>query len=393
MNKREKNNKKQKKPRNKTKKDPMEEKLMKKIFALSLVLVMVIAMTTGCGKKEEETTATPTTAPAVETADPTEAPAAAEEVVTAAPAKTGLAVVSSIAKSKDAAADAEGLAEIDSTVLAVLVGQDGKILDCTIDFAQTKVNFSTEGKLTSDLAAELKSKQELGLDYGMLKASTIGKEWFEQADAFAAYVIGKTVDEVKGIAVTDEGVAGDADLSASVSIHIGDFIAAVDKAVATAQELGALDTDKLGVGESTSIAKSTDAAADADGLAQAYSYYSAVTVNAEGKVTSCIIDASQGNVNFSTAGVITSDLAVAPQTKQELKEAYGMLKASTIGKEWYEQANAFALYATGKTLDEVKGIAITDDGKAGDAELAASVSVHIGDFIKVIDKAVACAAK
>ena len=31
--------------------------------------------------------------------------------------------------------------------------------------------------------------------------SGIGKEWNEQANAFAEYIVGKTVDEVKGIAV------------------------------------------------------------------------------------------------------------------------------------------------------------------------------------------------
>jgi hypothetical protein len=39
----------------------------------------------------------------------------------------------------------------------------------------------------------------LGDGYGMRSASKIGKEWNEQANAFAAYVIGKTVDEVKAL--------------------------------------------------------------------------------------------------------------------------------------------------------------------------------------------------
>jgi len=358
---------------------------MKKILALSLVLVMVVAMTIGCGKKDEETTTTPTTAPAA-----TEVPT--EEVVTAAPAKTGLAVMSSIAKSKDAAADADGLAQIDSAVVAVLVSQDGKILDCKIDAAQTKVNFSIEGKLVTDIATAYKSKQELGVDYGMLKASGIGKEWNEQADAFAAYVIGKTVDEVKGIAVNEEGTATDADLAASVTIGLDGYIAAVEKAVANAVELGAVEGDQLGLGLATDIAKSKDASAEGDGLAQAYSYYTTLTLNAEGKISSIFIDASQGNVNFTTAGVVSADLAVAPQTKQELKEGYGMLKASKIGKEWYEQANAFAVYATGKTVDEIKGIALTE-GVPADADLAASVSVHVTSFVSTIEKAAVNAVK
>jgi len=334
---------------------------MKKLLTLLLCLSLLMTMLTACGKKEEA-------------------------------AKTGLAVNTSIAKSTAAAADAEGLAEVDSAIAAVLVSKDGKILDCKIDAAQTKVNFSVAGVLTTDVATTYKTKQELGTEYGMLAKSGIKKEWNEQADAFAAYVIGKTVAEVKAIAVNEEGVATDADLASAVTVHVGDFIAVVEKAVNNAQDLGAKSTDKIGLGVSTDIAKSKDAAADADGLAQAYSYYVVTTTNAKGKISSCVIDASQGNVNFNATGVVTSDLAVAPQTKQELKEAYGMKAQSGISKEWYEQANSFAKYVTGKTLDEVNKIAIAD-GYATDADLVSSVTVHVTAFVEDINKAVTSAGK
>lgn len=361
---------------------------MKKIIALLLSLTLVMSMLVACGKKEEEKKAEPTTAPTAAPATEDKKDETAGETAAPAAAKTGLAVVSSLGSSKSATADADGTAQIDSTVVAVLVGQDGKILKCSIDVAQTKVKFTKEGKLATDLATEFKSKQELKEDYGMKKASGIGKEWYEQADAFEAYVIGKTIDDVKGIALGEDGKATEADLTASVTVHINEFIEAIEKAVANAQDLGAAETDKLGLAIVTNIAKSKDATADAAGLAQAYSYYTATTTDASGKITSCIIDASQGNVNFDTTGTITTDLTVAPQTKQELKEGYGMKKASGIGKEWYEQANAFAAYVTGKTVADVKGIAMTD-GVPSAADLTSSVTVHATDFVTAIDKAVA----
>jgi hypothetical protein len=240
--------------------------------------------------------------------------------------------------------------------------------------------------LRVDLKTEFKSKQELGEAYGMKKASAIGKEWNEQADAFAQYVIGKTVEEVKGIAVNDEGKVTDKELSSSVTVRVGDFIKVVEKAVTNAQDIGAKASDKLGMGNVTSIAKSKDAG-EKDGLAQAYSNYTAVTFDEAGSITSCIIDASQSNVNFSTAGKVTSDLKATLKTKNELGAEYGMAKASKIGKEWNEQAAAFAKYVTGKTLDQVKGIAINEEGAPTESELAASVTVHITDFIKIIEKA------
>jgi hypothetical protein len=353
---------------------------MKKRIALLLSLALVLSMSTACGKKEAKQNET---SQEVTNQEGT----TQEEATTEGGAKTGLAVITSTGSSKDATADDEGLAQVDSTIVAVLVGEDGKILDCAIDSAQTKINFSVEGKITTDLATEFQTKQELGTNYGLAGKSGIGKEWSEQADAFADYVVGKTLEEVKGIALT-EGAPADADLTSSVTIHVTDFINGVEKAVNNAKSLGANAGDKLGLAVTTNIAKSTDAG-ESDGVAQAYSNYSVVTTDKDGKITSCVIDASQSDVNFSTTGVITSDLTVAPQTKQELGTAYGLASKSGIGKEWFEQADALANYVVGKTAEEVKGIAVTEEGVPSDADLASSVTIHIGDYTAVIDKAVA----
>ncbi len=358
---------------------------MKKVIALIMSLAMLAVIFSGCGSAA----GTPS-GEAATTVSGEATAAAPAETTAAAPAagdalKTGLAVVASLAKSTDAG-DADGLAEADATVAAVLVDGAGKIVNCKIDGVQAKINFSKEGKITTPKDTVFKSKQELGTDYGMGKKSGIKKEWNEQADAFAAYVTGKTVDEVKGIAVSAEGTATAADLTSSVTIHIGDFVAAIEKAVNNAQDLGAKTGDKLGLGISTSMGQSADFTADAAGLAQAYTYYTASTFGADGKVTSCVIDATQGNVNFDATGKITSDIKAAVQTKDEIKDAYGMKKASKIGKEWYEQAAAFAQYATGKSIDEIKGIAV-DKGVATAADLTSSVTIHIGDFQTIIEKA------
>ncbi len=104
------------------------------------------------------------------------------------------------------------------------------ITSCIIDAVQADVNFDTTGTITTDLTAPVLSKNALGDDYGMKKASAIGKEWYEQAAAFSAYVVGKTPEEVSGIAVNEKGGAADADLAASVTISIGQFQALVAKA-------------------------------------------------------------------------------------------------------------------------------------------------------------------
>lgn len=301
--------------------------------------------------------------------------------------KTGLAVITSISSSKDAAADAEGNAQADSVVVAVTVDASGKIVACKLDTAQSKAAVTADGKISTPLDTEFKTKQELGTDYHMKGASGIGKEWYEQADAFAAYCVGKTVDQIKGIAVNEEGAPAAAELASSVTMHVTSYIDAVAKAVENAKDLGAKASDTLGLGVSTSIDKSTEASADAAGNVQFYSNYTVTTLDKSGKITSCAIDASQTNIGFDTTGKITTDLASEFKTKNELGYDYNMKGVSGIGKEWFEQATSLAQYVTGKTIDQVKGIAVNEEGAPTDAELASSVTVHITDLLGVIEKA------
>jgi len=345
---------------------------MKKHLALLMAMVMVLAAFSGCAPA-----AAPSPSP---TAAPTATPAA--DTV-----RTGLAIVSSLAKSKDAG-EAEGLAQIDSTVVAVTVDSGGKIVSCVIDAAQTKINFNASGEITTPLTTEFKTKNELGYDYKMKAQSGIGKEWFEQAAAFADYVKGKTIQEVKGIAVNEEGYPTGTDLKTSVTINISGFTAAIEKAVENANVLGAKASDKLGIGVMTNIAKS-ESATEGTGLAQAYSTYVAVTTGADGVITSCCIDASQGNVNFDANGKITTDLTISPQTKNELGDDYGMKARSGLGKEWFEQAAAFAAYVTGKSAAEVEGIAVDETGHPTGTDLTSSVTITISDFKAALAKAAA----
>ncbi len=368
---------------------------MKKNIALLLSIVLVLFAAIGCSPNNNQASGSPqasgtaSVSPQATGTAASPSPAATGQAAAGDAAKTGLAVINSIAKSTEAAQE-DGVAEIDSTVVGVLIDKDGKILKCRIDQAQTKVNFNSQGKITTPLNTKFQTKQELGAGYGMSAASSIKKEWFEEADAFADYVVGKTVDQVKGIALNDEGAPADAELSSSVTISVGGFIAAIEKAVANAADMGAKVTDKLELGVATSIDKSKDAAQD-DGLIEASSSYVAATFDVNGKITSCIIDGSNSDVNFTSNGKITSDLNAAPPTKRELGSSYGMSKASSIKKEWYEEADALGKYVVGKTADEVKGIAVNGEGVATDTELASSVTISIAGYIDIIQKSAASA--
>jgi hypothetical protein len=314
--------------------------------------------------------------------------AAAEE----ASVKTGFAVVSGFSGTKDATADANGVVQIYPMYAGVLVDTDGKIVKCVVDSYQAKVTFDATGKITSDLTAAIESKDQKGFAYGMKASSGLGKEWFEEAAACADYCVGKTAAEVAAIALDDSGHATDADILASATITVSPIIKAIVAACESAQDLGAKATDTLGVAVEVDLAgKSKDAAADADGVGYAYAYYTATTFDAEGKITSSVLDASQFSVKFSIAGKITTDLTVAQQSKQVIGDAYGMKASSSIGKEWYEQANAFAAYVKGMTAEEVASMAVDETGLSTDADVLAGTTVHIGDFKNVIVAAFAAA--
>ena len=300
--------------------------------------------------------------------------------------KTGMAVVSSV-KTSDADADADGNGQVDSTVAAVLVDSEGKIVDCKIDVAQNKVAVKADGSFDID-GVTFQSKQQQKEDYGMKKASAIGKEWYEQADAFAKYVVGKTADEVKGIAIdTAEGSHGgpaDADIAASCTIGVGDMIEAITQAVANAQDLGAKAGDTLGLGVVSQMDGSSAIPADneGEGLAQVDTNYAAVTYGTDGKVSSAVVDSTQAAFNTTEEGVVTAKTEDVV-SKQAQKDAYGMKSASAIGKEWYEQANAYAAYLNGKTADEIKGI------ETGNADLAASCTMSVEGLNEAVANALA----
>lgn len=332
---------------------------MKKLIAFTLVMALVAVMFVGCGKAGTNSQAA---------------------------VKTGLGIITTIANSADATETDSGVAEGYSTIAAVTVDGAGKIVSCVIDAAQTNVKFGADGAITTPLDSEFQTKNELGAAYPMKAASGIGKNWDEQAASFAAYVVGKTADEVKGIAV-DKGIATDTDLVASVTIHITDFIEAVTKAVANATELGASSSDTLRIGTLTSIASSTGATADVEGIAKIDNTYAALTMDEAGKITSCVIDSSLASISFDATGKVTTALDKVFRTKNEIKEEYGLKGNSSVGKEWYEQAAAFAAYATGKTPAEVAGTAVDATGHPTGSDLTASVTISVGSFMGAIAKA------
>lgn len=356
---------------------------LKKWIALLLTAALAAGVFSACAPTVVVLQEAPkeTAAPEVPAAPETQQPAGEG----AAPVKTGLSFITTTTSSAAASAESDGVAQSDISLVAVTVDDHGVIDSCIIDSVQAKIGFNAKGELTGDVNAPILSKNELGTDYGMGKYSPIGKEWNEQAAALAEYVVGLTLEEVQGIKITSEGKPEDADLASSVTIYMGGLLAGIEDAVNNAVHMGAQKGDKLVLNTITSAAGSKSATSEEDGLAQAYCTVAAMTLNGD-VITSCYLDAVQANVNFDASGAITSKLSDHVASKNTLGDDYGMHAYSSIGADWHTQAASFCAYVTGKTLDEVAGIAVSE-GKAADADLASSVTMGIGDFMELIAKA------
>lgn len=327
---------------------------MKKILAVGLAGLMAVGFaacsSTGDSGKNEDTSADAT-----------------------ATAKTGYAISSEI--KDDEYNKSETALEIDSVCAAVLVDADGKIIDVKIDEAQTKPDLTKDDGNVSDLRTKLEKKE----DYGMKSASAIGKEWYEQVAAFEEWAKGKTAEEVKA-GIGEDGFASDADLKAGCTIYANGFATVTAQAVESATDCGAKATDTLKLSLTTSKyyeSNETNLQYDTD--------YAIVTVDADGKVTSCIIDASQAKCTIAD-GKFTVEKG-AFKSKKELGDDYAMKSASPIGKEWYEQATAFEQWCIGKTADEIKGC-YGDDLSASDADLKAGCTITVSAIADNTAKAI-----
>ena len=150
---------------------------------------------------------------------------------------------------------------------------------------------------------------------------------------------------------------------------------------------------KTGLAVVAGIGDSKSATADAAGEGKYDVTLVAVLVDDNGVIQDCVIDSVATSVQFDTAGALVTDTAVAPQTKNELGENYGMVAWGGAIAEWDAQAAALAKFAVGKTVEELKSGAIDETGKApAGTDLATQATIYLGGYVSAIEKAVANAA-
>ena len=306
---------------------------MKKIIAILLLVSLLAFAFVGCGKKDE----TP----------------AGEKAYT-----LSLAVDSTFSGVKTA-----------NTVVALVTDADGKIVACRFDSAESSLTVA-EGELVTNPAVS--TKVEIGDGYTGMNAGS----WAKQAKAFEEFVIGKTAAEVAALEITKTLVTG-----CTMTNSMNTFKSLLAKAFAYGRKVS-FNTDKtftLGV----SIVQSLSGSLADESASVAASFAAAVLV--DGKVVAGMIDENSRSFTISYNAddeAVEATEASYPGTKNEQGEAYGKMDSGF----WFEQAQAFANTANGKTVAELANLA-----DSGDALKEAGCSIYAGNYKTALIKAATAA--
>ena len=346
---------------------------MKKILTTLCAVAMLAGCTAGGSKKSSTNTSTK------------------EE--TAATVMVGTGSVTNVVSKINEGFDKE--VKFDTTFASVVL--EGNVIKYVyFDVAQDKVTFDSAGHVTSDNATSM-SKKDLGDNYGMKDKSPIKKEWFEQVEALEKWAVGKTVEEVLNMPTTQKDekhtVTADKDLMTGCTISVTGFQQALDKAVKNAVEVK--NVASVGSAILTDVS-GKDATAENSGEAKASSTYGVVALDKDGKVVFTQTDVAQNAVKFTTAGALDGEAKAVP-TKAEKKDEYSMKKASSIGKEWFEQNQAYDEWTVGKTAKEIADMKVTtnEGGKTvtADKDLMTGCTMGVDSLQKVTATAIAAATK
>lgn len=269
----------------------------------------------------------------------------------------------------------ERAGKINTIAAAVLLDAEGKVADVMLDEVELSVTGDGTGKVT--MPGETLTKRQKGEDYPLAAVSSLKKGWTEQADAFGDFLTGKTPDEVKKLVTDDDGKPKDADLLSGCTIAVDGYRDAVVRACENAKAVGSARGDRAVLGVSVrNDTKDLTADDDHDVTAQVDITVTALTLDADDRVTGAIADVTEPALTVSADGTVSAPELV--KTKLEQGDQYGMRGASALDKEWYEHSEGWCDYLKGRTRAEVASI--PDDGS--DADLAAVCTISVTELQK-----------
>lgn len=232
----------------------------------------------------------------------------------------GLAAWAHISRSMHASYDFPGYARTDVSFAAVVVDSGGVIRACRLDGVSISLPFDATGALQLPSDTVFPSKNTLGLDYGMHKASASGTEWYRQANALARSCLGKTAAELRpGDTVSSVTISTDGLLRAVTRAAENALLPVEDPAALTLVCQGAAAT-----GRSADIDTGTGGTACADAAALA----ACGEVRTHCAVRSAIPFTAHGRIDCDTSqglSALSDVLLAAAATREEVAALQALL--------------------------------------------------------------------
>ena len=115
-----------------------------------------------------------------------------------------------------------------------------------------------------------------------------------------------------------------------------------------------------------------------------------ITIDSDNIIRSLKLDKYELSVEVDENGYLVGDISTdGVKSAKELAYDYGMKASSKLSLEWFEQVENFEKWAVGKTVSELlnmKTVYIDEERPSvpGEPDLNVSVSISVGDFLKVI---------
>lgn len=148
---------------------------MKKILALTAALALSVSMV-ACGADNDNN---------------------ATDTVDSANYKVGVGSYTTNDDSRSSAEGENGKGVTSTTYATVIFDENDTIKKVYIDEVESKIYFDAHGQIDESRSnSEIRSKRELGDEYGMKAASGIGKEWYEQINSLEDWLVGKNLREI-----------------------------------------------------------------------------------------------------------------------------------------------------------------------------------------------------
>lgn len=198
---------------------------MKRIVAFLTATVLLLTVT-ACSSRSSMPT------PPVENGMMSR-PAESGMPTTVAGYRLGLGVVSRNNESLAVTEELNGRVDARTTICALAVDGENRIVDVKFDTMHNKMGFDRTGNLLEDLSDDLRSMRMRGDP--TMNPETADAEWFGQMDALEEWMRGKTVTEVLNMKVFERDPANmhvpdEEDLKMLVTMSVTDELRALERA-------------------------------------------------------------------------------------------------------------------------------------------------------------------